>query len=242
MNIRRSAKKIKQRFRPLRSAKIILRKKKNQRRLLFGIGVVTIIILLAFLVQGINKQNSLRQEILKNQTELKNTQKQIVELKNDVNKKQKALEANDKTIKENAEKQSELEKKIDELNKQITNLKSAYGGYGGAESVGSTTYTAGNSYTPGNCTWGVKNWRPSVPNFWGNANQWDDSARASGIAVDSNPVIGAVAQTDAGWAGHVALVIAVSGSDVTIKEMNYGGLYNVNERTVDSSEFVYIHV
>lgn len=242
MNIKKNVKKIKQRFRPLRSAKIILRKKKNQRRLLLAVGAITIAILSAFLVQGIQKQNSLREEIVKNQADIKKAQNNIVELQDDVSKKQKTLEANDKTIKADAEKQNELEKKIEDLNKQITNLKSAYGGYGGAESVGSTSYTAGNSYTPGNCTWGVKNWKPEVPNFWGNANQWDDSARASGIRVDGTPTVGAVAQTDAGWAGHVAMVIAVDGNNVTIKEMNYGSLYTINTRTVSSGEFVYIHV
>lgn len=96
----------------------------------------------------------------------------------------------------------------------------------------------GNTYTPGQCTWGVKNWRPSIPNGWGNASQWLSKARAQGWATGSTPKVGAV-----GWtSGHVVLILAVKGDTVTIREMNYNFVpYSV--RTVDrpASKYMYIY-
>jgi peptidoglycan DL-endopeptidase CwlO len=49
--------------------------------------------------------------------------------------------------------------------------------------------------------------------YWGgvgNANQWDDNARAAGIPVDSNPTVGSIAVSNAGFYGHVMYVEAVS--------------------------------
>lgn len=45
--------------------------------------------------------------------------------------------------------------------------------------------------------------------YWGgvgNANQWDDNARAAGIPVDSNPTPGAIAVSNDGTYGHVMYV------------------------------------
>lgn len=241
--IKKISKKVKQRLRPVWSnIKKSLKKKKNQRRLIVVAGIFIIILLSSVLISAVQKQNKLEAKIVESQQTIQKTEKEVQKLNQDIAEKQKTIDSNAKTIEEKTQKQAELEKKIQELDGQIKDLKSAYGGYGGSISVANTQYTAGNSYTPGYCTWGVKSWKPSVPNFWGNANQWDDNARASGILVDSNPSVGAVAQTDGGGSGHVALVIAVVGDLVTIKEMNYGGLYTVNTRTVSSYEFNYIHI
>ena len=68
-------------------------------------------------------------------------------------------------------------------------------------------------------------------------------AAASGWSVGQTPKKGAVATTTSGWAGHVAYVEGVStdGKWVTISEMNYGYLYNMNTRTVYYTEFNYIY-
>lgn len=102
---------------------------------------------------------------------------------------------------------------------------------------------AGNSYAAGNCTWYVKSMRPDIGNFWGNANTWYQNAKAQGWSVGDLPKKGAVATTTQGWAGHVAYVTGVSLDQkwVTIREMNYGGLYNMNDRTVYYTEFKYIY-
>jgi N-acetylmuramoyl-L-alanine amidase len=80
-----------------------------------------------------------------------------------------------------------------------------------------------NGYDYGYCTWYVAN-RIAVPSNWGNANTWDNYARLSGWTVSSVPVAGAIAQSDAGWAGHVAVVEAVSSDGSMMKYSDMNGL------------------
>jgi len=76
---------------------------------------------------------------------------------------------------------------------------------------------------------------------WGNADTWDNAARKTGVKIDSTPKPGAIAQTDAGKAGHVAWVSAVSGDKVTVEEYNYVP-HRYSVRTVPKSSFRYIHL
>ena len=106
--------------------------------------------------------------------------------------------------------------------------------------------TNGNSYYAGQCTWYVKNTLSWVGNYWGNANQWADSAAAAGLLVDSNPTVGSVAVFMPGVAGassygHVAVVTGVNGGMVTISEMNAQGEYVVSSRTVSAAGVRFIH-
>ena len=81
----------------------------------------------------------------------------------------------------------------------------------------------GNGYVYGYCTYYVAS-RISVPKNWGNANTWDNYARASGWTVSSVPRAGAILQTDAGWAGHVGIVEAVSPDGTMIKFSDMNGI------------------
>lgn len=100
---------------------------------------------------------------------------------------------------------------------------------------------SGNGYAFGYCTWYVAS-RRNIPSNWGNANQWYYNAQASGFKVGSVPIPGAIAWTGAGYYGHVAYVESVSGSMVTISEMNYNGNWDrVTERTVPAGDFLYIY-
>lgn len=103
--------------------------------------------------------------------------------------------------------------------------------------------SAGNNYALGNCTWYAKSKRPDISNSWGNANTWYANAKYQGWNVGSTPKKGAVATSTAGWGGHVAYVegVSVDGQWATISEMNYGGLYRMNTRTVYYTEFSYIY-
>ncbi|WP_347597831.1 PA14 domain-containing protein [Acrocarpospora sp. B8E8] len=76
---------------------------------------------------------------------------------------------------------------------------------------------------------------------WGNANTWDDYARAIGIAVDNRPAVGAVAQWDSGAFGHVAHVTAVHGNLVDVEEYNLHNDGNYGTRT-NLSAPTYIHL
>lgn len=106
-----------------------------------------------------------------------------------------------------------------------------------------STYVArgsvsGNLYTPGYCTWYVKNKRPDLPNNLGDASTWVARASAQGMATGSAPRAGAAGQSG----GHVVYVESVNGDGtVTISEMNHAGLYVVTTRTLPASYFMYIY-
>lgn len=98
--------------------------------------------------------------------------------------------------------------------------------------------SAGNSYTPGYCTWYAKNMRPDMPNNLGNANTWVSRAAAQGLATGSAPRVGAIGQQGM----HVVYVESVNGDGtVTISEMNYNGVFVISSRTVPASTFMYIY-
>lgn len=108
----------------------------------------------------------------------------------------------------------------------------------------------GDTYAWGNCTYwayAMRLWAGDpIPTSWGNANTWDDRAKADGYAVDHTPSVNAVFQTDAGDFGHVAYVIKVDSTtgDWTISEMNAPHLNVVSQRTFskDSAQYyTFIH-
>ncbi len=78
-----------------------------------------------------------------------------------------------------------------------------------------------NGYAYGFCTWYVASKIP-VPSNWGNAYTWAYYARISGWNVSGAARVGAIAQTTAGFGGHVAIVEAVSpdGSQIKYSDMN----------------------
>jgi surface antigen len=97
-----------------------------------------------------------------------------------------------------------------------------------------------------NSVLGIKFTNQYKKQHWGNAELWDNAARASGVKINKTPKKNAVAQTDKSGSGlgHVAWVKSVSkdGKKVTVEEYNYHkDKYGV--RTVDKGEFQnYIHL
>jgi len=82
--------------------------------------------------------------------------------------------------------------------------------------------------------------------YWGgigNANEWPDNARASGIPVDSNPVAGSVAISTAGFYGHAMWVEAVSPDKSQIYVQQYNqqldGQYSEGWRYTTSLVFIH---
>jgi len=100
-------------------------------------------------------------------------------------------------------------------------------------------FTYGNSYAPGNCTYYVAS-RINVPSYLGNANSWLSGLLDSGWR-GGEARRGAIAQTYAGWAGHVAVVEEVQGDQVLISEMNYEGYGVVSQRWTPISDWNYIY-
>lgn len=75
------------------------------------------------------------------------------------------------------------------------------------------------SYT----AWKVHQAYGNMP-YWGgrgNANQWDDNARAAGIPTGSTPKPGSVGVSNSGFYGHVVWVEKVSGNQIYISQYNY---------------------
>jgi len=88
----------------------------------------------------------------------------------------------------------------------------------------------------------------NTPSYLGNGGQWYLTAPSYGLRVDHNPQVGAAlsflpGQAGAdGFYGHVAVVESVSGSTITISEMNVVGPYVVSYRTLsNASQFWYVH-
>lgn len=98
--------------------------------------------------------------------------------------------------------------------------------------------SSGNTYTRCQCTWGVKNWRPDIPNGWGDASSWMANAQAMGWPTGTEPRIGAVAWT----LGHVAVVTSIQADTVTFKDMN--GNWTpcaIGYRTIPKYSYRYIY-
>ncbi|HET7638695.1 MAG TPA: CHAP domain-containing protein, partial [Ktedonobacteraceae bacterium] len=66
------------------------------------------------------------------------------------------------------------------------------------ECVSYTAYRVHQDYLLGKNTYDMPYWGGV-----GNANQWDDNARAAGIPVDTTPKVGSIAVSNAGTWGHV---------------------------------------
>lgn len=81
--------------------------------------------------------------------------------------------------------------------------------------------------------------------YWGgrgNANQWDDNARAMGIPVDGNPRPGDVAQSDAGPYGHVMYVEAVySDGRILVSQYNFAVRGEYSEMVISPNGLDFIH-
>lgn len=100
--------------------------------------------------------------------------------------------------------------------------------------------SSGNLYSPGYCTWYVKNRRPDLPNNLGNADTWYSRATAQGMATGTTPAAGAAAQVKGRM--HVVYVERVNGDGtIVISEMNYAGLYSQRTTTVNASDYYYIY-
>lgn len=80
--------------------------------------------------------------------------------------------------------------------------------------------------------------------YWGgigNANQWDDNARAYGIPVNSTPKPGSIAISNSGFYGHAMYVQAVSGNKIYIQQYNQQMTGHYSEGWRYTTGLVFIH-
>ncbi|MCE5090800.1 LysM peptidoglycan-binding domain-containing protein [Staphylococcus devriesei] len=114
----------------------------------------------------------------------------------------------------------------------------------------SPKFSHSNLYDWGQCTWHVFNRRLAVgrgiSTYWWNANNWDDAALSDGYRVDYRPEVGAIAQSDAGYYGHVAFVERInSNGSILVSEMNFSAGPGITTyRTISSYQlrnYKFIH-
>ena len=96
----------------------------------------------------------------------------------------------------------------------------------------------GNHFAYGYCTYYVAS-RRQIP-WFGNAGTWLAGAIKYGFATGRVPRVGAIIVTSESRWGHVGIVEAVDGGQITIAEMNYRGWAKVTTRTI-SAAFVAIN-
>lgn len=102
----------------------------------------------------------------------------------------------------------------------VTTRSSIFLGAGGSF----TAQYGSNGYDYGYCTYYAAA-RSGAPSNWGNANTWAYyAALTPGWTVSSAPRVGAIAQTSAGYLGHVAIVEAVSADGTQIKYSDMNGI------------------
>ncbi len=81
--------------------------------------------------------------------------------------------------------------------------------------------------------------------YWGgigNANQWDDNARAAGIPADSTPRVGDVAIKNSGYYGHAMYVEHVyDDGTIYISQYNAGWDGYYSEARINAAGLVFIH-
>jgi peptidoglycan DL-endopeptidase CwlO len=148
--------------------------------------------------------------------------------------------------------------KITELRRQQA-IENARHNVGAVDYSGTGSYPWANVYFPNmlvdpwgmykrQCVsytaWKVASTGRHMP-YWGgrgNANNWDDNARAAGIPVDGTPRIGDVGVSNAGVYGHVVYVEAVHGDGtITVSQYNAGwdGRYSVVRRGIGGLVFIH---
>lgn len=112
----------------------------------------------------------------------------------------------------------------------------------------SSAVYSGNTYSAGYCTWWAANRRAEIgkpiPSNWGNADQWDDYARAQGYLVDKTPEVGAIVQDEGGWGRlwyiyHVAFVEEVrADGSILVSQMNVGGWGVISSQVITAEQIV----
>jgi surface antigen len=90
--------------------------------------------------------------------------------------------------------------------------------------------------------WKIYKTKGYMPYGWGNANNWDDRARASGIAVDGNPRAGSIAVSNSGTWGHVMYVESVNANGtINISQYNVSLTGTYSEATINPRGLSFIH-
>lgn len=180
-------------------------------------------------------------QLMQLKTEAERREQKLDAIMPQVEQLQKETEAVDAAKAELKAATSDLEKEIAELKVKLAEKRRI-------EALRIVTVSGyapdseGNTYAAGNCTWYAKSRRPDLPNSLGNANTWYYRAIAQGFKGGSQAKKNAIGVSTAGWLGHVVYVEAwYKDGTILISEMNYQGLYSMNTRIANESDFMYIY-
>lgn len=216
-----------------------------------------------------NKINKTVETIKKLQIELQKQRELVEKLLNDQKEMQAQLDKERATAANllalNESQQAEYNNNISANNSKIASLRRQQAIENARNFVGGISYSGSGGYPWAGApfpnalvdpwgmyqrqcvsyaAWKVASTGRHMP-YWGgrgNANQWDDNARAAGIPVDAAPRVGDIAVSNAGAYGHVMFVEAVYG-DGTIYISQYNGAwdgkYSEGKRT--TAGLVFIH-
>lgn len=213
------------------------------------------------------KQSLDRVKVLKTEQEVKkaDVDRILVEQKARQDKLAADRAEANKLLSLNQAEQAEYNQTISANNSKMAQLRSEQAVINARSFVGALNYSGSGGYPWANApfpntmgdTWGMYKrqcvsytaWKVASSGrnmpYWGgrgNANLWDDNARAAGIPVDGNPRVGDVAVSNAGTYGHVMYVEAVHGDGtISISQYNaaWDGRYSEGRRS--SAGLVFIH-
>lgn len=77
---------------------------------------------------------------------------------------------------------------------------------------------------------------------FGNAENWDENARALGFSVNTHPTVGSVLVRNSGTYGHVAMVAKVGRGRVFVEQYNAGGTHRYSKEWLTvTGEMTFIH-
>ncbi len=77
---------------------------------------------------------------------------------------------------------------------------------------------------------------------FGNAENWDENARALGFKVNKNPTVGSVMVRNSGTYGHVAMVAKVGNGKVFVEQYNAGGTHQYSKEWLPVTDVMtFIH-
>lgn len=104
----------------------------------------------------------------------------------------------------------------------------------GKPSIPKANFKGSNKFARGQCTdYAAQHAKV----YWrGNANMWASNAKKAGASVNKTPSVGAIIQTGESRYGHVGVIEAVNGNQVTFGEWNYAGPYKYTRRTLSIND------
>lgn len=214
--------------------------RRNQHKIRYSL-LISIIIGLSLLSFNVYTNNRAASQ------KLNSDHKSIIELSKQLKNVSEQKAGTDIELKKKADTEASLKAEIDKLTKDLQTKREKQRTLANrilnTFSLTGTVSAQANDYAWGNCTYFVASMFDNVPSGLGDAANWANGAKALGFIVSPVPKLYSVAQTSAGYYGHVAIVINIDllSNQVQLKEMNVEGLNVISTRWVSLGDYQYIY-